>query len=80
MNMVVLGSNVFIHGDKLKQARLHKKFSVEELATLATLSAQQIQQIEEGGITAFFSYAWKVRVAKRVGYLLDLPESEFLSE
>lgn len=78
--MVVIGSNVLINGDKLKKARLHKKISVEELAALATLSTQQIQQIEEGGITAFFSYAWKVRVAKRVGYLLDLLESEFLSE
>lgn len=73
-------SGVVINGQKLKQARMQKGLSVEELAILLTLSSKQVRQIEDGGITAFFSYAWKVRVSKRVGYLLNLPESEFLSE
>ena len=69
-----------IIGNKLKEARIRKGFSIEELADILSLSINQIQQIEDGGITAFYSYSWKVRVARRVGYILDVSEAEFISQ
>ena len=73
-------SEEIIIGNKLKEARISKGFSIEELADILSLSINQIQQIEDGGITAFYSYSWKVRVARRVGYILDVSEAEFISQ
>jgi transcriptional regulator with XRE-family HTH domain len=73
-------SEEIIIGNKLKEARIRKGFSIEELADILSLSINQIQQIEDGGITAFYSYSWKVRVARRVGYILDVSEAEFISQ
>ena len=73
-------SEEIIIGNKLKEKRIRKGFSIEELADILSLSINQIQQIEDGGITAFYSYSWKVRVARRVGYILDVSEAEFISQ
>ena len=73
-------SEEIIIGNKLKEARISKGFSIEELADILSLSINQIRQIEDGGITAFYSYSWKVRVARRVGYILDVSEAEFISQ
>ena len=73
-------SEEIIIGNKLKEARIRKGFSIEELADILSLSINQIRQIEDGGITAFYSYSWKVRVARRVGYILDVSEAEFISQ
>jgi len=73
-------SQATIIGEKLKEARIKKGFSIQELADILSLSSNQIQQIEDGGITAFYSYSWKIRVARRVGYILDLSETEFLAK
>ena len=67
-----------IQGNVLQAARQRLKMKPEELGAKACLSKKHITQLEEGGISCFYSEAHKVTVAKKVGKLLNLEESQFL--
>ena len=67
-----------IQGQVLQAARQRLKMKPEELAAKACLSKKHITQLEEGGISTFYSEAHKVTVAKKIGKLLNLEESQFL--
>ena len=67
-----------IQGRVLQSARQRLNLKPEELAARACLSKKHITQLEEGGISCFYSDAHKVTVAKKVGKLLNLEESQFL--
>lgn len=66
-------------GAALKAARQARKYERNELASLCCLSAKMILELEEGGMTSFYSYPLKINAAKRVGTLLNLSESDYLS-
>lgn len=66
-------------GSALKAARQTRKYERAELANLCCLSAKMILELEEGGMTSFYSYTLKINAAKRVGAALNLSESDYLS-
>ena len=66
-------------GSALKAARQARKYERAELANLCCLSAKMILELEEGGMTSFYSYTLKINAAKRVGAALNLSESDYLS-
>jgi cytoskeleton protein RodZ len=57
-------------------AREKRAMSVEELAHLACLSKKQIQQIENGQSSSFYSPAVKFTAAKKVAKLIQLDEND----
>jgi transcriptional regulator with XRE-family HTH domain len=66
-------------GSALKAAREARRLERVELANLCCLSAKMILELEEGGMTSFYSFPLKVNAAKRVGKFLNLSESDYLS-
>ena len=65
-----------ILGERFKQARKNLDLSVEDLAKRATFSKRQIQQIEDGGYSAFYSPTIKFQSAKKVADILGLSHEE----
>ena len=68
-----------ILGSALKAAREARRYDRGELASLCCLSAKMILELEEGGMSSFYSYPLKINAAKRVGNLLNLSESDYLN-
>lgn len=64
-----------IQGQVLKTARENLRLNPAELAKKACLSKKHILELEEGGLSSFYSAANKVRVAKKVSQILGLDES-----
>ncbi len=50
------------------------------MATRACMSTKQIRQLEEGGMSSFYSEAVKVTAAKKVGALLGLSADEVFAQ
>jgi hypothetical protein len=69
-----------ILGEKIKEARENAGLTQDELATLATLSKKQLEQIENGGYESFYSAAIKLIAARKVARILDLEEDEYLEK
>lgn len=67
-----------IQGKVLKAAREKMRYKPEDLAHKACLSKKHIIELEEGGISSFYSEAHKVTVAKKIAKLLELDESRVL--
>jgi transcriptional regulator with XRE-family HTH domain len=67
-----------ILGPALKAAREARRYERSELASLCCLSAKMVLELEEGGMSSFYSYPLKINAAKRVGSLLNLSESDYL--
>jgi transcriptional regulator with XRE-family HTH domain len=65
-------------GEKIKVAREAANLSVEDLSRSATISKKQLQQIEEGGDSSFYSVAIKLIAAKKVAKILKMHDSDFL--
>ena len=65
-------------GSALKAARENRKLERLELANLCCLSAKMILELEEGGMSSFYSFPLKVNAAKRVGNFLNLAETDYL--
>lgn len=68
-----------IFGNVLSEGRNTKNLSRSELAGVLCLAAKHIEQLEEGGDSAFFSKAHKVQVAKKVADHLGIPHEKILS-
>ncbi len=68
-----------ILGSALKAAREARRYERGELASLCCLSAKMIAELEEGGMSSFYSFPLKINAAKRVGKLLNLAESDYLN-
>jgi transcriptional regulator with XRE-family HTH domain len=69
---------VFINGELLRLSRESRGWLLNDMATRACMSAKQIRQIEEGGLSSFYSMAVKVTAAKKVGALLGLTPDKVL--
>jgi len=67
-----------IQGKLLKAVREKKQIKPEDLAHKACLSKKHIIELEEGGISSFYSEAHKITVARKIAKLLDLDESRVL--
>ena len=64
-----------IQGKVLKAAREKLRLDVQELAVKACLSKKHITELEQGGITSFYSESHKITVAKKVAKILQLDEA-----
>jgi transcriptional regulator with XRE-family HTH domain len=65
-----------ILGENFKKAREAQGLSVAELASKATLSQNQIEQIENGKNRSFYTAAIKFQSAKKVAKILELSDEE----
>lgn len=70
---------IFINGDLLRLRREASGWVLNDLATRACMSVKQIRQLEEGGLSAYYSQAVKITAAKKVGALLGLSAEEVLT-
>ena len=64
-----------IQGSALKAAREKLRLEIPDLATKACLSKKHITELEQGGISSFYSESHKITVAKKVAKILQLDES-----
>jgi transcriptional regulator with XRE-family HTH domain len=67
-----------IQGSVLKAAREKLRLEIPDLATKACLSKKHITELEQGGISSFYSESHKITVAKKVAKILQLDESLIL--
>lgn len=67
-----------IDGTRLKQERIERGISVNDAARLATLSREQIEQIEGGGLRAFYGARHKRLAAKKYADVLGIDLAELL--
>ena len=65
-------------GEKIKAAREVANLTIEDLSRSATISKKQLQQIEDGGDSSFYSTAIKLIAAKKVAKILKMHDSDFL--
>jgi transcriptional regulator with XRE-family HTH domain len=73
--------DIFINGELLRLRREARGWTLSDMATRACMSVKQIRQLEEGGVSCFYSVAVKATSAKKVGTLLGLsPEEVFAHE
>lgn len=70
--------DLFINGDLLRLRREARGWLLNDMATRACMSVKQIRQLEEGGMSAFYSVAVKATAAKKVGALLGVSADEVL--
>lgn len=71
---------LFINGELLRLRREARGWVLNDMATRACMSVKQIRQLEEGGISSFYSVAVKVTAAKKVGALLGLSADEVFAQ
>jgi transcriptional regulator with XRE-family HTH domain len=67
---------IFINGELLRLGRESRGWLLNDMATRTCMSVKQIRQIEEGGISSFYSVAVKATAAKKIGALLGLSEEQ----
>ncbi len=70
----------YINGELLRLRREARGWVLNDMATHACMSVKQIRQLEEGGMSSFYSVAVKVTAAKKVGALLGLSADEVLAQ
>lgn len=71
---------LFINGELLRLRREARGWVLNDMATRACMSVKQIRQLEEGGMSAFYSLAVKATAAKKVGALLGLSADEVFAQ
>lgn len=71
---------IFINGELLRLRREARGWVLGDLATRACMSVKQIRQLEEGGMSSFYSPAVKMTSAKKVGALLGLSAEEVFAK
>lgn len=72
--------DIFINGELLRLRREARGWVLGDLATRACMSVKQIRQLEEGGMSSFYSAAVKMTSAKKVGTLLGLSAEEVFAK
>jgi len=72
--------DIFINGELLRLRREARGWLLSDLATRACMSVKQIRQLEEGGMSSFYSAAVKMTSAKKVGVLLGLSAEEVFAQ
>ncbi len=72
--------DIVINGELLRLRREARGWVLSDLATRACMSVKQIRQLEEGGMSSFYSAAVKMTSAKKVGILLGLSAEEVFAQ
>jgi cytoskeleton protein RodZ len=67
-----------IRGAVLKAGREKLRLEIPDLATKACLSKKHITELEQGGVSSFYSESHKILVAKKVAKILQIDESSVL--
>jgi cytoskeletal protein RodZ len=67
-----------LDGTRLKQERIERGISVNDAARMATLSREQIEQIEGGGLRAFYGARHKRLAARKYADVFGIDLSELL--
>ncbi len=67
-----------IDGTRLKQERIERGISVNDAARMATLSREQIEQIEGGGLRAFYGARHKRLAARKYADVFGIDIAELL--
>lgn len=65
-----------VRGETLRKAREAKGLSIAELATKACFSVKQIEQLENGQKSHFYSLSIKASAAKKVAEILELKQED----
>lgn len=69
-----------IDGSAIRLKRESQGWAIADLASRACLSVKQIRQIEEGGMTAFYSESVKLTAARKVAGLLHMSETQLFGQ
>lgn len=69
-----------IDGSAIRLKRESQGWAIADLASRACLSVKQIRQIEEGGMTAFYSESVKLTAARKVAGLLHMSEIQLFGQ
>jgi transcriptional regulator with XRE-family HTH domain len=69
-----------IDGSAVRLRREAQGWALNDLATRACLSVKQIKQIEEGGLSSFYSESVKLTAARKVASLLQLSEAQLFGQ
>lgn len=69
-----------IDGIAIRLKREAQGWALTDLANRACLSVKQIRQIEEGGMTAFYSESVKLTAARKVAGLLQMSDSQLFGQ
>jgi transcriptional regulator with XRE-family HTH domain len=72
LHLLMSQDELFINGELLRLSREARGWVLNDMATRACMSVKQIRQLEEGGVSAFYSIAVKVTAAKKVAALLGV--------
>ncbi len=72
--------DIVINGELLRLRREARGWVLGDLATRACMSVKQIRQLEEGGMSSFYSAAVKMTSAKKVAALLGLSTEELFAQ
>ena len=72
--------DIVINGELLRLRREARGWVLSDLATRACMSVKQIRQLEEGGMSSFYSAAVKMTSAKKVAALLGLSTEELFAQ
>lgn len=68
-----------VNGERLKQERERRGMSIADAARLATLSREQIEQIEQGGFGAFYGPRHKLLAARKYADAFGIDADELLA-
>ena len=69
-----------IDGNAVRLRRESQGWALSDLATRACLSVKQVRQIEEGGMTAFYSETVKLTAARKLAGLLEMTEGQLFGQ
>lgn len=71
---------VVIDGTRLKQERIERGLAVSDAARMATLSREQIEQIENGGLRAFYGTRHKLLATRKYADVFGIDLSELVPQ
>ena len=69
-----------IDGNAVRLQRESQGWALSDLATRACLSVKQVRQIEEGGMTAFYSETVKLTAARKIAALLHMSDKQLFGQ
>lgn len=69
-----------IDGSAVRLSREAQGWAINDLAARACLSVKQVRQIEEGGLSSFYSESVKLTAARKVASLLQLSEAQLFGQ
>ena len=69
-----------IDGSAVRLCREAQGWAINDLAARACLSVKQVRQIEEGGLSSFYSESVKLTAARKIAGLLQLNEAQLFGQ